>query len=205
MTSPQKEGAALAPALDPRAQRSRERLAAAILDLAADHDAGSLTASQVAAAAGVNRSTFYQHAASPVALLHQVLSTELDALRSGNLTATDNELGDAIRAVTAGVVQHVDQHRRIYRRGLNTDAGPAGLHAMLGGHFEASVRLVLESRGITVSARDGRRVPAAMVARFIAYGVVGAFESRLLEDTPRAAGDFLADLSELLPAWWPIG
>ena len=78
----------------------------------------------------------------------------------GNLTATDNELGDAIRAVTAGVVQHVDQHRAIYRRGLITDAGPAGLHAMLGralrGFRPPGPR---KPAPIAVSARDGRRSP----------------------------------------------
>jgi hypothetical protein len=44
-----------------------------------------------------------------------------------------------------------------------------------------------------------------MVARYIAYGVVGALESRLLETPPRPVDEFLDDLRELLPDWWPIG
>ncbi|WP_261792328.1 TetR family transcriptional regulator [Arthrobacter sp. PM3] len=174
------------------------------MDLAAEHDAGTLTAGQVAAAAGVNRSTFYQHAASPAALLRQVLSEELDALRTEHLSA-GGDISPAIAAVTADVVRHVDRHRSIYRRGLVTEAGAGGLHAMLGSHFEASVHLLLEQRAIAVPTPGGREVPPPMVARFIAYGVVGALESRLLEASPRPVEEFLADLRELLPDWWPIG
>lgn len=204
MTSePDGEGGA-ATLRDPRAVRSRERLAAAILELATANDAGSLAAGQVATVAGVNRSTFYQHAASPAALLRQVLSAELDELRRAHLAAAESDIGPAIAAVTAGVVEHVDRHRAIYRRGLVTGTGSAGLHAMLGAHFEGSVRLLIERRDVTVPAAGGREVPTPMVARFIAYGVVGALESRLLEDDPRPAGEFLADLRELLPTWWPI-
>ncbi|WP_045732703.1 TetR family transcriptional regulator [Pseudarthrobacter chlorophenolicus] len=195
-----------APALrDPRAVRSREKLAAAILDLAGEHDAGALAAGQVAAAAGVNRSTFYQHAASPAALLRKVLSDELDVLRTEHLSAAGGDIGPAIGAVTAGVVRHLDRHRAIYRRGLVTEPGTGGLHAMLGAHFEVSVRQLLERRAIAVPAPDGREVPPPMVARFIAYGVVGALESRLVEASPRPVDEFLADLRELLPEWWPIG
>jgi AcrR family transcriptional regulator len=190
---------------DPRAARSRARLAAAILEMAAEHDPGTLGAAQIAAAAGVNRSTFYQHAASPAALLREVLSAELDALRDEHLSASGSDIGRAVAAVTAGVVGHVDEHRRIYRHGLATEPGTAGLHGMLGAHFEGSVRLLIERRAIAVPAPGGREVPPPMVARFIAYGVVGALESRLLEDHPRPVDEFLADLGQLLPDWWPIG
>lgn len=189
---------------DPRARRSREKLAAAILDLAAEHDAGTLSVGQVASTAGVNRSTFYQHAASPAALLRQVLSEELDALREAHLSA-GSDIGPATLAVTADVARHVDRHRNIYRGGLVTDTGSGGLHAMLGSHFEASVRLLLARRAVEIPAPGGREVPPPMVARFIAYGVVGALESRLLEASPRTVDEFLADLRELLPDWWPIG
>jgi len=189
---------------DPRARRSREKLAAAILDLAAEHDAGTLSVGQVASTAGVNRSTFYQHAASPAALLRQVLSEELDVLREAHLSA-GSDIGPAILAVTADVARHVDRHRNIYRRGLVTDTGSGGLHAMLGSHFEASARLLLARRAVEIPAPGGREVPPPMVARFIAYGVVGALESRLLEASPRTVDEFLADLRELLPDWWPIG
>ncbi|MFF1881879.1 TetR family transcriptional regulator [Pseudarthrobacter sp. NPDC058196] len=205
MTAGPDQDTEVAAARDPRAARSRARLAAAILELAAEHDAGTLGAAQVAAAAGVNRSTFYQHAASPAALLRQVLSAELDALRDEHLSASGGDIGHAVAAVTAGVVRHVDAHRRIYRHGLAAEPGTAGLHGMLGAHFEGSVRLLIERRAIAVPAPGGRDVPPPMVARFIAYGVVGALESRLLEDQPRPAEEFLADLGQLLPDWWPIG
>ena len=51
--------------MDPRKQRSRDRLYAAVLALAADQSISSLTVTQIADAAGVHRSTFYEHAESP--------------------------------------------------------------------------------------------------------------------------------------------
>ncbi|WP_049562387.1 TetR/AcrR family transcriptional regulator [Nonomuraea sp. SBT364] len=46
---------------DPRAQRTRARLHAALLDLAAERELGSITISEVAKRAEVNRATVYLH------------------------------------------------------------------------------------------------------------------------------------------------
>src|SRR5690606_42068527 len=46
---------------DPRAQRTRASLRAAVLDLAAERDLSAITVSAVAKRAGLNRATFYLH------------------------------------------------------------------------------------------------------------------------------------------------
>ncbi|ALO65884.1 helix-turn-helix domain containing protein [Arthrobacter alpinus] len=190
-------------ALDPRALRSREQLAVAILSLASERDIDTVTVAQVAAEAGINRSTFYQHAASPAALLRSVLSAELDVVRAEHLDAC-GDIAVALGELTHGVVGHIDARRRIYRQGLGSGSGSAALHSMLGSHFERSALLLIEHRGITVRGVTGRPVPVAMVARFLAYAVVGAFETRISEDGPRPERDFMEDLRALMPPWWPI-
>lgn len=190
-------------AMDPRALRSREHLAAAILSLASERDIETLTVAQVATAAGINRSTFYQHAVSPMALLRSVLSAELDVVRAENLEAS-GDVAVALGELARGVVRHVDSRRRVYRQGLESDGGVAALHSMLAAHFEHSALLLIEHRNISVRGLTGRKVPTAMMARFLAYGVVGAFETRILEDVPRSEEDFMEDLRALMPHWWPI-
>lgn len=187
---------------DPRARRSWERLSTAILALAQEGDPERLTAAQVSAAAGVNRSTFYQHASSPPALLRAVLSAELDAVRTAHLQSAG--MAAAVEALTLGVIHHLDAHRQIYRKALGPDGGASGLHTMLGAHFEQSALLMLEQRGVDVRGADGRKVAPAVVAKFLAYGMVGAFEVRLLSEELQPEAEFMADLRALLPQWWPL-
>ncbi|MFJ4109323.1 TetR/AcrR family transcriptional regulator [Oerskovia enterophila] len=67
--------------MDPRIERTTAALRTAVLELATEHDIDDVTVSQVAARAGINRATFYDHASSPADLLTGILRTELDAIR----------------------------------------------------------------------------------------------------------------------------
>ena len=71
--------------MDARQLRSRSKLFAAILELAADVRAEDLSVTEVASAAGVHRSTFYEHAESPAALLREALEAELDEAAVGDI------------------------------------------------------------------------------------------------------------------------
>src|SRR3546814_16021520 len=66
---------------DPRVERTRARLAEAVLALAAERDITTASVSELTRRAGVNRSTFYAHADTPVELLTRVLAAELDDVR----------------------------------------------------------------------------------------------------------------------------
>ncbi|RYJ04549.1 MAG: TetR/AcrR family transcriptional regulator, partial [Actinomycetales bacterium] len=156
--------------MDARRRRSRDRLHRAVLDLARDEAATDLTVTQVADAAGVHRSTFYEHADSPAALLQAALLAELDGLRADLLADPSDE---AVRQVTHGVLEHVRAHAPIYRRGLAPGAGSSGLHGMLAEHFLESSRQVLRSGRLRVPLRiegvpDVETADAA--ARFMASG-----------------------------------
>ncbi|UFS58195.1 TetR/AcrR family transcriptional regulator [Subtercola endophyticus] len=154
--------------MDARQRRSREKLRVALFELASGQPASELTVSQLAALAGVNRSTFYEHASSPQALLEELLRAELDAARQQYLTdiAPGNE-GRAISAVTRAVLLHIDEHAAIYRFGLSEQSGESSLHALLSAHFEASIRMLVETGAVSI--HDSAAGPSGA-----ATGAVGA-------------------------------
>jgi len=194
--------------VDVRQRRSQERLHAAVLRLATDGPVTDLSVTAVATAAGVHRSTFYEHAASPADLLQAALVAELDELRAGLF---DGLLGgdaadtpQAVRQVTLDVLRHVERHAAIYRRGLGAGSGSGSLHAMLSGHFRAtSLRLLelarLEVRVAVPGVPD--QIVADLAARFIADGTVGIIEGWLAGDL--GVDDVLETYAALLPTWWP--
>ena len=137
--------------------RSRAKLAGAVLRLAAERDVPTLTVAEISAEAGVNRSTFYQHAPSPAALLCLVLSAELDVIRERHLAAADGDIRAALEEVTLAVMEHIQEHWGVYRRGLAVSGEAPGLQAMLGNHFEASARLVFESRRVRIRGAPATR------------------------------------------------
>lgn len=186
--------------MDARQLRSRSKLFAAILELAADQRAEDLSVTEVATAAGVHRSTFYEHADSPATLLREALEFELDDVRERYLTHVDpGSIPDALRDVTRAVLEHVLQHAEIYRRGL---AAGGTLHDFLSAHFQQSSRLLLDERLLV--APDVPGVPRANVEaaaiRYVADGTVGAIAVWLRE--PGDPDAFLVVLGSLVPSWW---
>ncbi|MBF4635716.1 TetR/AcrR family transcriptional regulator [Agreia pratensis] len=197
--------------MDSRQKKTRARLASAVLSLAADRQASEITASEIAITAEINRSTFYQHAASPAALLESVLRTELDELRCTHLGEADlttaRQASEAIRHVTVAVLQHVDSHDAIYIRGLGESSGSASLQPMLSQHFAASIGLLLDRHAVSVpdstpALPDGFMADAA--ARFIADGTVGALAVWLSTPRPRSTETFMTAYRTFLPSWWPL-
>ncbi|MBW9110287.1 TetR/AcrR family transcriptional regulator [Microbacterium ureisolvens] len=188
--------------MDPRKRRSRDRLYAAALALAADQPISSLTVTQLADAAGVHRSTFYEHADSPAGLVEAALTAELDVLRS-DLMKDGADAATAVATVTEGVLHHILRHIDIYRREL-ADGGGA-LHAMLSRHFRGTTESLL-GRGriaipVSVSGASAGSVADA-AARFLADGTVGIIDGWLRHPSPRV-DDFLRIYFALLPDWWP--
>ncbi|MBM7516642.1 TetR/AcrR family transcriptional regulator [Nocardioides nitrophenolicus] len=193
--------------MDPRQVRSRALLHEAVLRLAAEQSIADLSMTAIATAAGVHRSTVYQHAGSVDELLQQALGAELDELRAG-LPAPGTppeEVGRAVTAVTRGVLEHVARHAELYRAGLAAGDADHGLRGMLGRHFLESGRLLREVSGVDVPLDVPGQPPAAVTdvaARFIADGTVGVIAAWL--DLPDLSVDDLLEIyGRLLPAWWP--
>ena len=190
---------------DARQRRTRAALYAAVLELAGEREPGEITVTALAERAGVHRSTVYEHGTSPLEVLQRALAAELDALREHHLRdIAPEQLGDALRAVTLGVFEHVEQHAAVYRN-LDGAAG-ATLHAFLSEHFQTSTRMLLAPSSLripfTVEGVAPQRLEDATV-RYIADGVVGLIAVWLYAPEPRDPQQPLALLGHLMPAWWP--
>jgi len=187
--------------MDARWQRSRSKLTTAVLALAANQPAEELTASAIASHAGVHRSTFYEHATSPMDLLQSALSEELDTVRSRYLdNATPEDAITAVTNATVDVLIHADRHAAIYRGGLETS-----LHGMLSEHFQESTQVLLRHGVIQIPfGEPGDPVAAESVARFIADGTVGIIAVWLDGPEPRDPVAPLQMLAYLVPEWWPL-
>jgi AcrR family transcriptional regulator len=197
--------------VDSRQKKTRAKLASVVLSLASDRPASEITASEIAIAAEINRSTFYQHASSPVALLERVLKDELDEIRDRYLGEADLEnpldASDAIEQVTRAALRHVDSHAAIYVRGLGSGSGSASLKPLLSEHFAGSMALLFSRHALSVPALDDAPATSAFVAdsaaRFIANGTVGAIEVWLRTPEPRDQDQFMGAYQLFLPSWWP--
>jgi AcrR family transcriptional regulator len=197
--------------VDSRQKKTRAKLASVVLRLASERPASEITASEIAIAAEINRSTFYQHASSPVALLERVLKDELDEIRDRYLgeAALQSSLdsSDAIEQVTRAALRHVDSHAAIYIRGLGSGSGSASLKPLLSEHFAGSMTLLFARHALSVPALDDAQATSTFVAEsaasFIANGSVGAIEVWLRTAEPRDEDQFMQAYHLILPSWWP--
>ncbi|MCL8024035.1 TetR/AcrR family transcriptional regulator [Nocardioides bruguierae] len=189
--------------MDARQRRSRERLHRAVLTLAQERPVATLSVTEVAAEAGVHRTTFYEHASSPFALLEQALVRELDEVRVRLLSPAE-DLPVAIHEGTRMVLEHVKSHLGVYRQGLASDAGPSSLHAMLASHFMGSTRQ-LRSAGRARVVLDVPGVDAELTAeaaaRFLADGTVGLIATWIATDELDVDA-FVDVYAALTPQWW---
>jgi AcrR family transcriptional regulator len=187
---------------DARQRRTRGQLRAAILELAASGPVGAVTMGELATAAQVNRSTVYEHTASPQALLESVLLEELDDLRHQHLVQVrSGGMPAASRATMLGVLEHLDRHAVVYRRGLvdpEHPGRPGPLLAVLVGHFRESMRTLLDGDGIELPV--GAPEPE-IIARFIGDGAAGAVSVWLDLPAPRNPERFVDHYQQLLPGW----
>ena len=212
--------------MDARQRKTRAKLADVILRLAAERPASELTVSEITIAAGINRSTFYQHAASPMELLESVLREELDSIRNRFLPVASNTAvplaagagasdvvspvsPSAVWDVTAAVIEHVGSHSALYSRALGASSGASSLHPLLSRHFAESVTQLLSQHGVTIPRGDSPNVAtdafvAESAARFVADGTVGAIEVWLRTPEPRSVDSFLEVYTLIVPAWLPI-
>jgi AcrR family transcriptional regulator len=192
--------------MDARQRKTRAALATAVLELSSERSIAEVTVSQIAALAGVHRSTFYEFAGSPIDLLQTVLRSELDTVRERYLVDVDpTRVSRAIVDTTDAVLEHVEQHEAIYRRGLGNGSGGGSLHELLSAHFEQSTRLLLAQHSIRIPDVPGVEAETVRdaVARYVADGTVGAIEVWLRTPVPRDRAAFLRLFSVLVPGWWP--
>jgi AcrR family transcriptional regulator len=184
---------------DPRAVRTREALIAAFRDLVREQHPGEMTVAALCRAAGINRSTFYQHFSSPEDLAVHALGDLFDAviatdtaLRASDSTTSPRE---ASRRAIAGIVGFIADHRDTYASLLAPGAAPPALQRAL-------VATYTEHSAAAISAAPARPADAdpLVTARFLAGGVLGVL-AEWLSEPDRSEAELVDAIVACLPGW----
>ncbi|MTD16436.1 TetR family transcriptional regulator [Nakamurella sp. YIM 132087] len=191
--------------MDPRARRSRAALADAVYRLAAERDIESISVTEITAAAGVSRDTFYRHADDPVDLLARSLHEELaGALGVFRELPAGSGSGESVFAAPARVlIGHVRDHAAVYRQAP-------------GGRLSGRLRQVLLDVSADILARHLKRHPGiapedidledpavfAMTVSYAAGGTVAAVEAWLAGGMVLPVDDAVAVMLAAAPRWW---
>lgn len=181
---------------DPRAMRTRTKLVEAFTRLA---DSGPVTVAALTGAAGVHRSVFYKHFASPddlaVYMLRDLFTALSDAdVRMRGLFAVDGLA--ASRSAMSAFVGFIDARRAVYAPLLGSHA-PAG-----------AVRRITEAfTELTATALDQMttrppEVDTAVLAPFLAHGVLGVVGRWLDDEESKGSQEQVVEQLVLcFPSW----
>jgi len=181
---------------DPRALRTRRKLVDAFHAAVTDADPAAMSVASLTRAAGVNRTSFYSHFASPEDLAIHALSDLLDVVGDADILMPAQE---ASRRALEDIVGFVHERRDSYARVLGPGAAPRLLMAVTEAFTERTVASL---------ERIGTRPPGAdlrVTARFLAGGVLGVIGTWLSDDQSRWTPDELVEaLTHCLPRWLDI-
>ena len=181
---------------DPRALRTRRKLVDAFHAAVTDADPAAMSVASLTRAAGVNRTSFYSHFASPEDLAIHALSDLFDVMGDADILMPAQE---ASRRALEDIVGFVHERRDSYARVLGPGAAPRLLMAVTEAFTERTVASL---------ERIGTRPPGAdlrVTARFLAGGVLGVIGTWLSDDQSRWTPDELVEaLTHCLPRWLNI-
>jgi AcrR family transcriptional regulator len=184
---------------DPRAVRTRQKLIAAFHAAVAESDPAAMSVAALARTAGVNRTSFYSHFASPEDLAIHALSELFDVVGEADILMRAEHsvpADEASRRALRDIVHFVHERRDSYARVLGPGAAPRLLQAVADAFTERTVASL--QRIATRPAGADVRV----TARFLAGGVLGVIGAWLCEDQPDRSPDELVEaLTQCLPAW----
>jgi AcrR family transcriptional regulator len=188
-----------APSEDVRHERTRKRLARAVLSLASKRDISSASVSELSRRAGIYRTTFYAYAGTVVELLTKVLSSELDEVRRKYMIEqerTGQFLLDPARRSLSDIVDHVVKHEAVYGRASLTPV----LRAVLAEHFQGSLSLAIR-KGF-VGRPSSRPEDTVVCSAFIAHGIAGGIEAWLHLPAPRDREALHTAIESMYPPWY---
>jgi AcrR family transcriptional regulator len=184
---------------DPRAIRTREKLIGAFHQAIRESDPRNMSVSALARAAGVNRTSFYEHFASPEDLAITALSELFDVISNADIAMRAQHAvtgAEASRRALHEIVSFVAAQRDSYARVLGPGAAPRLLHAAAGAFTERTV-LALEPMDVRPAEADPR-----VTAQFLAGGVLGVIGAWLADPDPVQGPDELVEaLIQCLPGW----
>ncbi|MET0928006.1 MAG: TetR/AcrR family transcriptional regulator [Aeromicrobium sp.] len=182
---------ALRNSFDPRVERTRAAILAAVRTLA---DAGEeLTVSAIGRNAGVSRATFYAHYGGLDGLARAVWQeafVAIDDLYHFDVHTTP----DAVRLAYERLVQHFAEHRSLYAAAAALPVSKASYLMSVRGWAE-----IIEQSMDEYPRRPGMQ--SAAVARFVAGAIYGLLEAWVSGEIDLTETELVDHLTVLLPAW----
>ncbi|MFF2274425.1 TetR/AcrR family transcriptional regulator [Agromyces sp. NPDC058126] len=161
--------------MDVRVERTRRALQEALFTLARERPLDELTVADIAARAGVNRSSFYQHYDDKETLLADALDAAAEA--AGASLPRVTEPLDGPPQALFDYLHHFDDNAEVYRRVLGPN-GSAVVMARLRARIEAIVRDGIVASG----SRVFEGLPLDVVGAGIAGSALGVIEAWLARD-----------------------
>jgi AcrR family transcriptional regulator len=154
---------------DPRTRRTRAGLRSAALALVAEREPSSITLTQVASRAGINRATVYLHYPDLDSLLTDAMEEAVATVASAAELCPLDALADHAPAPFVELFTHVAEHAALYARML----GPGG-----SARFAVRMRTALADAMQVRFARGARpsgfaAVPVEVHSAFLAGALVG--------------------------------
>jgi AcrR family transcriptional regulator len=184
---------------DPRVMRTAHACGRAIVELASEQPISQITVADLSERAKVTRATFYNHYASPLELLIQVLLADLD--RSHRLEEERRFVGgysaaEMLRLSIMDVADHIERFEAVYRQAVRDPAG--------GGVYDALIRHFTDYAVGFIARGSHPDLPDRcdhVVAQFVAHGFAGAIRAWLSDDSVTKA-DLIDASVACAPGWW---
>lgn len=185
---------------DPRAVRTRARLAEAFTAVTARNPGMPVSVSAIVTEAGLNRSSFYAHFDTTGALAVYVLEQALAEVREQDLRLRlSGSAGgeDASRQVLGHILEQVERQRAELAAVFASADGPGAL-ARFGQQLTANITQYFQRMGLT-----GGRSPAelATAAVFLGHGLAAAIAAWLAAEPRSPREELIEQLVALVPAW----
>ena len=183
---------------DPRIMRTAQACRGAIVELASEQPISQITVADLAERAKVTRATFYNHYASPLELLIQVLLADLE--RSHRLEEERRSHGfsaaDMLRLSIIDVADHIERFKAVYQQAVHDPAD--------GAVYEALVRHFTDYAVAFMSRCTHPDLPDTnhdVIAQFVAHGFAGAIKA-WLSDSSVTKADLIDASAACAPLWW---
>jgi AcrR family transcriptional regulator len=185
--------------VDPRVARTAQACKAAIVELASERPLSQVTIADLADRARVTRATFYNHYGSPLALLLEVLLTDLELAHGHEeerRAKGDLSSAEMLRLSIVDVADHIERFAAVYRQAVDDPAD--------GGVYEALVQHFTQYAVAFIARCTHPDLPDAnhdVMAQFVAHGFAGAIKAWLSNGSV-AKADLVDAALACAPSWW---
>lgn len=192
---------------DPRWTRSRNALREAVLELAATQPVSEISVRSLTKQAGVDRSTFYNHAASPQELLRDILREEIDDIYNAfvhDFAESRHAPHEAQERGFRAVLSHLKSRADIYRASLLNDGNDLVMR-VIGVQFVEKAQDMFNEHNYPIErAAEVTEFERDFGSRVAALGMVGGITSWLLEDPALDEDTFVSSYYRFMPNWFTM-